>query len=67
MLGIPLYPTTGKCAHANSPSIDRLDSRKGYTPENIVVISHRANTIKGNATPEELRMIAKYAEASLAI
>ena len=67
MLGIPLYPTTGKCAHANSPSIDRLDSRKGYTPENIIVISHRANTIKGNATLEELRLIARYTERGLGL
>jgi len=66
MLGIPLFPTTGQAAHANSPSLDRLDPRKGYTTENTVVISHRANTIKSNATPEELRLIADYTERALA-
>jgi len=62
MLGIPLFPASGKNAHDNSPTLDRLDSNLGYTPENILVISHRANTIKGNATPEELKIIALYAE-----
>jgi hypothetical protein len=66
MLGIPLYPTSGQAAHANSPTLDRLDSRKGYTPANTVVISHRANTIKNNATPQELRLIADYTEKALA-
>jgi hypothetical protein len=66
MLGIPLFPTSGQAAHANSPSLDRLDPRKGYTPENTVIISHRANTIKSNATPEELRLIADYTERALA-
>jgi hypothetical protein len=65
MLGIPLYPTSGQAAHANSPSLDRLDPRKGYTPENTAIISHRANTIKNNATPEELRLIADYTERAL--
>ena len=32
----------------NSPSIDRIDSSKGYTPENIWVISRKANCLKGN-------------------
>ena len=66
MLGIPLFPTTGQAAHANSPSIDRLDPRKGYTPENTLIISHRANTIKSNATPAELRLIADSTERELA-
>jgi len=66
MLGIPLHPTSGQAAHANSPSLDRLDPRKGYTPENTQIISHRANTIKSNATPEELRLIADYTEQELA-
>ena len=65
MLGIPLYPTSGQAAHANSPSIDRLDSSKGYIPENIVIVSHRANMIKSNSTPAEMRMIADYTEKEI--
>lgn len=65
MLGIPLFPATGKHARDNSPTLDRIDSRFGYTPDNILVISHRANTIKGNATIQELEMIADYIDKSL--
>ena len=38
----------------NSPSVDRLDNSKGYTIDNINVISHKANRIKSNATIEDL-------------
>jgi hypothetical protein len=30
-----------------SPSVDRIDSSKGYTPGNIRVISHKENTLRG--------------------
>ena len=46
-------------AKPNSPSLDRIDSTKGYTPDNIWVISRRANTIKNDATFEELKLITK--------
>ena len=46
----------------SSPSIDRVDSRLGYTPENIQIISWRANRIKNDGTPEELRLLADYME-----
>lgn len=41
-----------------SPSIDRIDSAEGYTPENTRVISWRANTLKNNATREEAQLLA---------
>lgn len=44
----------------DSPSVDRIDSTKGYVKGNVIVISWRANRIKGNATPEELRLIADF-------
>jgi hypothetical protein len=44
------------------PSLDRIDSSKGYELHNIQVISWRANRIKNDATPEELRMLADYME-----
>lgn len=40
-----------------TPSLDRIDSKKGYTPDNIWVISHRANQIKNDATIKELEKI----------
>ena len=44
----------------DSYSIDRIDSSKGYTIDNIIVISWRANKIKSNATKEELKAIADF-------
>ena len=43
-----------------SPSLDRIDSTKGYTYENSQIISNKANRIKSDATPEELELIVKY-------
>ena len=44
----------------NSPSIDRIDSTKGYTPDNIQIISWKANRIKGYASIQELEMLLAY-------
>ena len=46
----------------NNASIDRLIPEKGYIKSNCRIISHRANTIKNDATLEELKMIIKYLE-----
>jgi hypothetical protein len=59
LLGIKLQwrgRNDGK-THADSPSLDRKDSTKGYTKDNVWVISHRANTIKNSASPEEFERI----------
>lgn len=45
----------------NSPSLDRIDNRKGYIPGNMAVISWRANRIKSDANAEELQKVASYA------
>ena len=59
ILGIPLYYNRGT-AEDNSYSIDRIDSTKGYTIENVVVISNRANKLKNNATIQEIQLLAEY-------
>lgn len=43
-----------------SPSIDRVDNSKGYTPDNILVVSYRANRIKSDATVEELVAVSEF-------
>lgn len=56
VLGIPLFVGSGKRSD-NSPTIDRIDNNKGYTKDNIIVISYRANELKRDASLEELEKI----------
>jgi hypothetical protein len=77
-LGIALTP--GSTRSAQSPSLDRIEPRLGYVPDNVRVISDRANRLKGNCSLQELRrraiegapelrgeyeMIASYLEREL--
>jgi hypothetical protein len=59
VLGLSLCTTHTK-VQANSPTLDRFDNTQGYTKENIRVISYRANTLKSDATVEELEQILVY-------
>jgi len=61
VLGIPLVIANG-FARDGSPSIDRIDPSKGYVLGNIAIISHKANTIKSNASCSELRCVLAYME-----
>ena len=61
VLGIPLTIGIGK-PHDGSPSLDRLDSKKGYVKGNVFVISWRANRVKYDATIDELRAVIRYME-----
>lgn len=58
ILGVPF-------TEDNGPSIDRVDNSKGYTRENIEIISLKANRMKSDATKEELvafsrMMLSRY-------
>lgn len=61
VLGIEIKSAIGlKKNNDYSPSVDRIDNSLGYVKGNIVVISWRANRLKGNATFLELEKIYKY-------
>lgn len=59
ILGIPLFFTEGKRTD-NSYSIDRIDNSKGYTKDNVRVISLAANIRKGDLTIEQVENLLKY-------
>jgi hypothetical protein len=66
LLGVRIEQNLGRRGPTpKSPSIDRILPDKGYTKDNVWVISHKANTIKSNATVSELRMIADNLERRL--
>jgi hypothetical protein len=46
----------------NSPSLDCFIPKAGYTPENVSVISFRANRIKNDASLDELKAIVSWME-----
>jgi hypothetical protein len=46
---------------SNSPSLDRIDSRRGYTQDNVQIISARANHLKRDATLDELMALGDFA------
>lgn len=56
VLGNPL----NKLPKDSSPSVDRNDHTKGYTKDNITIMSTRANILKRDATLKELEMLVAY-------
>ncbi len=53
VLGIPL----DKRDQNHHPSLDRFDNSKGYTKDNVNVISFRANVLKKDGTMEEISLL----------
>jgi len=60
VLGIPIIKDASCVRQDGSPTIDRIDSSKGYTKDNICVISNKANTIKSFGTIEDHYKIIDY-------
>jgi hypothetical protein len=56
VLGIPLDSRD----RDHTPSLDRIKNEKGYTPDNVAVISMRANRIKSDAELHELEAIVEF-------
>lgn len=54
ILGYELKSLFGYGYSFQSPTLNRKDPNKGYTPDNVWVICARANTIKSDANAEEL-------------
>lgn len=63
VLGIPIR--IGGARSAYSPSLDRIDPRRGYVPGNVRVISDRANRLKSNRSVDELTRLAYEGAAEL--
>ena len=56
VLDIPLDSSTSD----HVPSVDRFDPSKGYTIDNINIISNRANSLKSNATLAEIEKLYNW-------
>ena len=68
---ISLVPKDLKCPVYKEPfifkgrsqwnlSFDRIDNSRGYTKDNVVVVSSRANVIKNVANVKELYQVADF-------
>jgi hypothetical protein len=53
-INIPLAVGGGGKASPNSPSLDRIDPNLGYIKGNVITVSHKANSMKRDATPQEI-------------
>ena len=66
VLGLKLEDTTGRSGPGpTSPSLDRIIPALGYVKGNVIVISHKANMIKSNATPDEILKVGLFFEELL--
>jgi len=61
-LGTPFVSNRGISCGPNrsAASLDRIRPDLGYVPGNIIVISVRANSIKNDATADEVKKVAAW-------
>lgn len=52
--GIPMTSVKGKGRHNTNISIDRIDSMKGYTKDNVQLVCSHVNMMKSNLSLEQL-------------
>lgn len=52
----------GKSCSDSLASVDRRDSKIGYLPGNVAIISYKANRLKGEATVDEIRQLLAWME-----
>jgi hypothetical protein len=66
MLGIPLkFNKNG--ANDDSYSLDRIDNTKGYTKDNVQIISLLANLLKSKGTLDQLIKMGEWAAKQKAL
>lgn len=58
LLEIPLKIGNGVKTD-NSPSVDRINPKRGYVKGNVWIISDKANRMKNDGSPEEIFLLAK--------
>lgn len=64
VLNIPIHQSWGSVGvdenKDNCPSVDRVIPSLGYVKHNVRVISARANRIKTDSTPQEIKLVYEY-------
>lgn len=67
VLGIKLERVKGTIAlnGSSSPSLDRIDNSKGYTKDNICIMSMRANHMKRDMSFEEVEKLYLFMKERL--
>ena len=63
VFGIKLELTWGEGTKDNKPSLDRIDSSKGYIKGNVQVLSWRANNLKSDGTLLEFLKLVEFMSA----
>lgn len=54
------FSVTGRSSDRNNASLDRIDSTKGYESENVAIICWKCNSLKSNATWQELLAVGNW-------